>query len=204
MNQSNTIALYQPMMQTIAQRMLGSIADAEDIVQDTLLKWLTIDTDKIRNTKAYLIKSVTNNCINHLNTLKRKKDQCLDSIKPQELIDKYKEMELFSFDFENEVSSALNVIHKKLEPLEKGIFVLREFFDFEYDDLQEVFNKKKENCRQLFCRAKEKLNLETSKIKSELSESNFLDSFKKACDMGNPKVFIDHIKEEVTGSIEKK
>ncbi|HNP18279.1 MAG TPA: sigma-70 family RNA polymerase sigma factor [Fulvivirga sp.] len=204
MNQSTTIALYQPMMQTIAQRMLGSIADAEDIVQDTLLKWLTIDTDKIRNTKAYLIKSVTNNCINHLNTLKRKKDECIDSIKSHELIDKYKEMELFRFDFENEVSAALNVIHKKLEPLEKGIFVLREFFDFEYDDLQEVFNKKKENCRQLFCRAKEKLNLETSKIKSELSESNFLESFKKACDMGNPKVFIDHIKEEVTGSNEKK
>jgi RNA polymerase sigma factor (sigma-70 family) len=204
MDQSSTIAQYQPMMQTIAQRMLGSIADAEDIVQDTLLRWLTIDTAKIRNTKAYLIKSVTNNCINHLNTLKRKKDQCLDSLKPQELIDKYKEMELFHFDFENEVSSALNVIHKKLEPLEKGIFVLREFFDFEYEELQEVFNKKKDNCRQLFCRAKEKLNLETSKIKSEISQTNFFDSFKKACDMGNAEEFINHIKEEVTEGIENK
>ncbi len=197
MNQSQTIALYQPVLQSIAQRILGSVADAEDIVQDTLLKWLTIDTTKVQNTKAYLIKAVTNNCINHLNAIKRKKDECLESIKPQELIDKYKELELFNFDFENEVSSALNVIHKKLEPLEKGIFVLREFFDFDYDDLQEVFNKKKDNCRQLFSRAKSKLNQETSKIKSDISNSNFFESFKNSCHQDDPKELIKHFNSEL-------
>ncbi len=197
MNQNQAIALYQPMLQNIAHRMLGSLADAEDIVQDTLLKWLTAETEMIQNTKAYLIKSVTNNCINHLNAIKRKKNACLDSINPQELIDRYKEMDLFKFDFENEISSALNVIHKKLEPLEKGIFVLREFFDFEYDELQVVFNKKKDNCRQLFCRAKEKLSKETTKIKSDISNTHFFDSFKNACEAGNPTAFIQHIKDEL-------
>ncbi|MEQ8926175.1 MAG: sigma-70 family RNA polymerase sigma factor [Fulvivirga sp.] len=197
MNQSQTIALYQPMLQSIAQRILGSVADAEDIVQDTLLKWLTIDTKKIQNTKAYLIKAVTNNCINHLNAIKRKKDECLESLNPKDLIDKYKEMELFHFDFENEVTSALNVIHKKLEPLEKGVFVLREFFDFEYDELQLVFNKKKDNCRQLFSRAKAKLNQETSKIRHDFSNSNFFESFKNACQKDDPKEIIDHINKEL-------
>ncbi|QSE97714.1 sigma-70 family RNA polymerase sigma factor [Fulvivirga lutea] len=197
MNQSQAIALYQPMLQSIAQRILGSVADAEDIVQDTLLKWLTIDTKKIQNTKAYLIKAVTNNCLNHLNAIKRKKDECLESLNPKDLIDKYKEMELFHFDFENEVSSALNVIHKKLEPLEKGVFVLREFFDFEYDELQVVFNKKKDNCRKLFSRAKAKLNEETTKIKNDFSNTNFFESFKNACQKNDPKVIIDHINEEL-------
>lgn len=197
MNQSQVISLYQPILHSVAVRMLGSVADAEDIVQDTLLKWLTIDKEKIQNTKAYLIKSVTNNCLNHLNTIKRKKDECLDSIKPQELIDKYKEMELFQFDFENEISSALNVIHKKLEPLEKGIFVLREFFDVDYDELQQVFDKKKDNCRKLFSRAKAKLDQETTKMKDEFSKSHFFESFKSACQNDDPQDLIAHIQEEL-------
>lgn len=204
MNQSQAIAVYQPMLQSIAQRMLGSIADAEDIVQDTLLKWLTIDTEKIKNTKAYLIKAVTNNCINHLNTIKRKKDQCLESISPQDLIDWYKEKELFHFDFENELSSALYVIHKKLEPLEKSIYVLREFFGVEYDELQVLFNKKKDNCRKLFSRAKDKLNQETSKFKDEISNRSFFESFKNACHLDNPSELIQHFVEELQSKEEKK
>ncbi len=197
MNHSQAIALYQPMLQSIAQRILGSVADAEDIVQDTLLKWLTIDTQKIQNTKAYLIKADTKKCINHLNTLKKKREQCLESIRPLELIDRYKELELFHFDIENEISAALNVIHKKLEPLEKGIFVLREFFDVEYDEIQKAFNKKKDNCRQLFSRAKSKLSQESTKLRNELSESNFFDSFKKACNQNDPEILISHIHEEL-------
>lgn len=197
MNQTQVIALYQPMLQNVAYRILGSMADAEDVVQDTLLKWLTIDKEKIHNTKAYLIRSVTNNCINHLNAIKRKRDQCLESINPQELIDRYKEMELFHFDFENEVSSALNVIHKKLEPLEKGIFVLREFFDVEYDELQKLFDKKKENCRKLFSRAKAKLDQEATKMKDEFSKTNFFESFKLSCQKNDPLHIVEHIKEEI-------
>jgi RNA polymerase sigma factor (sigma-70 family) len=204
MNQSQAITLYQPMLQVIAQRMLGSIADAEDVVQDTLLKWLIIDTRKIQNTKAYLIKAVTNNCINHLNSIKRKKDECLESLKPQDLIDKYREKDFFNFDFDNELSSALNIIHKKLEPLEKGIYVLREFFDFEYDELQVLFNKKKDNCRQLFSRAKDKLNQETTKIKNDISSAHFLESFKKACDYGNPIELVNHIDQELKNKSNKK
>ncbi|MEQ9168778.1 MAG: sigma-70 family RNA polymerase sigma factor [Fulvivirga sp.] len=204
MNQSQAITIYQPMLQSIAQRMLGSIADAEDIVQDTLLKWLTIDKEKISNTKAYLIKAVTNNCINHLNAIKRKKDECLESINPKELIDWYREKELFYFDFENELSSALNVIHKKLEPLEKSVYVLREFFGVEYDELQVLFNKKKDNCRKLFSRAKDKLNQETSKIKGEISNATFFESFKNACHLDNPSELIQHFKEELQSKPEKK
>lgn len=197
MNHSQAISQYQPLLQSIAQRILGSVADAEDIVQDTLLKWLTIDTQKIQNTKAYLIKAVTNNCINHLNTIKRRSDECLESLKPQEIIDRYKELELFNFDLDNEISAALNVIHKKLEPLEKGIFVLREFFDVEYEELQLAFNKKKDNCRQLFSRAKSKLNQESSKLKNEFSSSAFFDCFNTARKENNPEILISHIHEEL-------
>ena len=67
MNQSQAIQLYQPTLRSIAYNLVRSRADADDIVQETFLKWLSIDSDKIQNTKAYLIKAVTNNCLNHLN-----------------------------------------------------------------------------------------------------------------------------------------
>ena len=80
MTHTQAISLYQPMLQSIAYKMVGSIADAEDIVQDTFLKWLSVDHKRIDNTKSYLVRAVTNNCINHINSLNRKKNEFLDSI----------------------------------------------------------------------------------------------------------------------------
>ena len=186
MQQDNSIAIYQPLLQSIAMRMVGCVEDAEDIVQDTFMRWLTIDTSKVANTKAYLIKAVTNNCLNHLDALKRKKDELFDNLSPTDFIEKYKEKEIFQFDIENEVSAALAVVHKKLEPVEKAVYILREVFNFEYDELQILFDRKKENCRQLFSRAKDKLSNESYKFRIDIPRHfEMLDSFKKACDFGN-------------------
>ena len=178
--------------------------DAEDIVQDTFLKWLTIDQKQIRSTKGYLIKAVTNNCINHLNSLKRKRDEYLDNLSSSELVGKYRELDFFKFDLENEVSQALAVVHKKLEPIEKAIFLMREVFEFDYDELQEIFDKKKENCRQIFSRAKEKLTWKTQKFQIDLpNQSQFLESFSKTCSSGQPSSFVSDLKQEITSKLQK-
>lgn len=182
MNHSQTISRYQPLLYAIALKMVGSLQDAEDIVQDTFVKWLTIDQEKIENTKAYLIRTVTNNCLNHLNSFKKKKNEYISNLKTSEFLEKYREFEFPRFDIENELSEALAVIHKKLEPVEKGIFLLREVFDVDYEELQQIFGKKKENCRQLFLRAKAKLNNENRRSKGKTTQpGQFFDSFKKAC-----------------------
>ncbi len=178
------------------------MADAEDIVQDTYLKWLSIDQNKILNTKAYLIKAVTNNCLNHINSLRRKKEECLEHLNLAGMIDKYKEFDLGKFDLNNEVAAALNVVHKKLEPLEKAIFILREVFDFEYEELQSIFDKKKENCRQIFCRAKEKLNKKTRNLKLEIAlPADFISNFTEACDLGVPADFLNDLKKEIAAKL---
>jgi len=203
-NQSQAILSYHPVLQGIALRMLGSMPDAEDIVQDTFLKWLTIDQNKIKNTKSYLIKAVTNNCINHINSLKRKKDECLESFNSSELVERYREFDFAKFDLDNEVSEALAVVHKKLEPLEKAIFLMREVFDFEYEELQQIFDKKKANCRQIFCRAREKLALKTKKMKVALGkQSQLLESFSATCSSGLPSGFINDLKQEITAKLQR-
>ncbi len=182
--------------------MVGSWEDAEDIVQDTFTKWLTLDQQKIQNTKAYLVKSVTHNCINHLNAFKKRNIRYLSTFKAGELIEKYKELDFAKFDLESEVAAALAMIHKKLEPLEKGIYLLREIFNVDYEDLQELFGKKKENCRQLFCRAKEKLKQETSKSKTEVSQPfRLLEHFRNACTLGHLSDFMHQLVQEARQDI---
>ncbi len=206
MNNEQAIVLYQPMLQQIAMKIVGSMADAEDIVHDTFVKWLTSDNKKINNTKAYLLKAVTNNCLNHIEKIKRKKDELLEDWHLSTFIDQQKEKDFFKFDMENELSSALQILHKKLEPIEKSVFVLREVFNVEYEEIQLIVNKKKENCRKLFSRAKEKLSEETSKINiSDLSveikrrydHSELLESFKNAAFFGDISDLISDLKREV-------
>ncbi len=205
MNHAQAISLYQPTLQSIAYNLLRSKADAEDIVQETFLKWLTVETGKIENTKAYLIKAVTNNCLNHLASLKRKKELYIDSINVTEFIHKLKENNFSHLDLEADLQHAMKVMHAKLEPLERAVFVLKEVFDFDYDALQVALDKKKEHCRQLVCRAKKKLNEETSRIHFDLPDAaSMLASFKRACDLGNAEELVEELKKGVLDAPAKK
>jgi RNA polymerase sigma factor (sigma-70 family) len=170
MNTSQTIALYQPLLQTIAYNLVRCKEDAEDIVQETFLKWLSLDQAKIENTKAYLIRAVTNNCLTHLQTIKRKKELCLENV--AEVFKQFKETNLAQFDLDINLDAAFKVLHVKLEPLERAVFILREIFDFEYDEVQKTLDKKKDHCRQLLARAKKKLNDETARINFNFQNSS--------------------------------
>lgn len=180
--------------------MVGSLADAEDIVQDTFMKWLSIDHQKIQNTKAYLVKAVTNNCINHLNSILKKKEEYLDQFKLAEI--KYWDLDLVKFDLETEIEAALLIVHKKLAPLERAIFLLREVFDYEYEDIQALLDKKKENCRQIFSRAKAKLDQSTRDIRIDIpNQSTFFNNFTQACKLGAPAEFLNDLKKDIVAKL---
>ena len=204
MNQAQTIALYQPLLQTIALKMVGSIHDAEDIVQDTFLKWLSVDQQKVQNTKSYLVRAVTNNCLNHLNSLNKKKNEFLDTINPGALIEKYKEASLPRIDLESELSVALQVLHHKLEPVEKAVYILRELFNVEYEVIQEIVDKKTENCRQLLSRAKDKLDQGTRKFNiDKIRQAQFLETFKKASAKGYLSALINELHLDIKAKLPK-
>lgn len=201
MNHAQTISRYQPLLHQIAYNLVRCKEDAEDIVQETFLKWLTIDQQKIENTKAYLIRAVTNNCLNHLNTLRRKKESYVESLNNIEIVQKLKEV---NFDLDIDLKAAFKLMQVKLQPLERAVFVLKEVFDFNYEDIQEALDKKKEHCRQLFCRAKKKLGEETSKIHIEFPDkAHLLESFRNACDLGQAADFIGELKKDISSAIRK-
>jgi RNA polymerase sigma factor (sigma-70 family) len=203
MDQAQTIALYRPLLHTIAYNIVRCKQDAEDIVQETFMKWLSVEQEKIQNTKAYLIRSVTNNCLNHINSLRKKKEEYFEQM--SDAITRFKETNLSYLDLEVNLSAAMKVLHTKLEPLERAVFVLKEVFDFDYEELQQALDKKKDHCRQLFCRAKKKLSEGTSKIHFDLPDTQrLIENFRKACDFGNASEYITELKKEISDPLPKK
>ena len=121
-----------------------------------------------------------------------------------EVIKNFKETNLAHLDLDVNLSAAFKVLMTKLEPLERAVYVLKEVFDYEYDELQHTLDKKKDHCRQLFSRAKKKLNEETSKINFELPDSSSLiESFKKACHLGNPTELVSELKKDISTPTKK-
>jgi RNA polymerase sigma factor (sigma-70 family) len=205
MNQAKVISLYQPTLQRIAYNLVRCKADAEDIVQETFLKWLSMESDKIQNTKAYLIAAVKNNCLNHLNSLKKKKEECLDAMSMTERINRFKENNFAHLDLEADLDKAFRVIHAKLEPLERSVYLLKEVFDFDYEALQALLNKKKDYCRQVVCRARKKLNEEASKVHFDLPDvAQMMTSFRKSIEKDNAQEFVQRLKRDIAVAVSKK
>lgn len=196
--------MYQPMLHSIAYNILRCKEDAEDIVQETFARWLTVDQQKIENTKAYLIKAVTNNCLKHIEALKKKKQEYLDAIQSSDLIHWFREINFSHLDLDIDLKAAFRVLQTKLQPLERAVFLLKDVFDFDYETVQKTLDKNKDHCRQILCRARKKLSEETSKIQADLpSRSALLDSFRKACDFNNVAGLVDELRTEI-GSVGKK
>jgi len=190
MNHSQVITLYRPTLQSIALQMLGSLADAEDIVHDTFLKWMTIDTSQIKNTKAFLIRTVTNKCINFLQKAKRS---------PKSLEDSETDVPVETgcshlHDLEQKMSHAWSLITNKLGPVERAIYVLREGFNLEYEDLQHIVDKSADNCRQMFRRAKLKISEEAPKMSLDFPSIKIPASFRSACSLGYLSDLISELK----------
>jgi RNA polymerase sigma factor (sigma-70 family) len=205
LDHAQTIALYQPTLQAIAMRMLRCKADAEDIVQETFIKWLNAEQEKIKNTKAYLITAVTNNCLNHLKALKRKKEEYLENFHWPEFVERIRDTD-FSTEFEARLSKAIAILQDKLEPLERAVYLLKEVFDIDYKAIQEILDKKQDNCRQLLCRAKKKLNDEKEHLNAIIQpkKTALLEYFERACDDFSSSDLISYLRNEVSTFSQKK
>lgn len=186
--------LYRPILHTIAYRIVGCTAIAEDLVQDTFFNWFKNDRMDVKDAKAYLISSVKNLSLNHL---KKKKDELIESLTPN-LPSFSISADISYLDIKQELADALATILKKLAPAERAVFVLRELFDFEYSDLPDIVGKTSDNCRQLLSRAQLKLSQEKERFTLEPGKlTSMMSDFKKAT-LGEFEELICGLKEDMT------
>jgi RNA polymerase sigma-70 factor (TIGR02957 family) len=144
---------HRGLLFTVAYEMLGSAADAEDVVQETWLRWADVDQAEVRDPRAYLVRIVTRQALNRLRTVSRQREDYVGEWLPEPLLtspDVAADAELA----EN-VSIAMLTILETLGPAERAVFVLHEVFETPYDEIAEVVGKTPAAVRQIAHRARE-------------------------------------------------
>jgi RNA polymerase sigma-70 factor (TIGR02957 family) len=144
---------HRGLLFTVAYEMLGSATDAEDVVQETWLRWAGVDRTAVRDPRAYLVRIVTRQALNRLRTVSRRREDYPGEWLPEPLLtdpDMADDAELA----EN-VSIALLTVLETLGPVERAVFVLHEVFETPYDEIAEVVGKNPAAVRQIAHRARE-------------------------------------------------
>lgn len=148
--------MYRPMMFSIAYRMVGSVTEAEDIVQDAYLRYCQMPPHSVVSPKAFLSTVVTRLCLNHLQTVRVQRESYLGPWLPEPLLtedeDAYSPTE--HVEMLESLSMALLVLLERLTPVERAVFLLREVFDYPYPEIAAIIGKEEVTCRQIFSRAK--------------------------------------------------
>lgn len=160
-------------LRALAYRMLGSRAEAEDIVQDTWLRWVEVDESAIDDPGAYLSRLATNLCLDKLGSAAARREQYVGTWLPEPLLE---DEVLFGWapsperqaEFAQDVSVAFMLALERLSPLERAAFLLHDVFDLEYDEIGRHLDRHTDACRQLVSRARR--NVKADYARREVAE----------------------------------
>jgi RNA polymerase sigma-70 factor (ECF subfamily) len=175
----------RPLLFSIAYRMIGSVAEAEDIVQETFLRYhrvLAEGESEIESPKAYLSAVTTRLAIDHLNSARVRKESYIGEWLPEPLLtdDNARDAARHAEDADS-LSMAFLLLLERLSPVERAVFLLHDVFDYGYDEVAGIVGKNEDNCRQLAVRARRhvdahKPRFEASQRKREELADRFFDA----------------------------
>ena len=151
------IDLFQanrPALFAVAYRMLGSATDAEDVLQDAWLRFAAAQPPELRSAKAYLTTIVTRLCLDRLKAARATREEYVGTWLPEPVATDERQAPDGSLALDESVTLAFMVLLETLSPEERAVFLLREVFDYEYDEIARMLDTTPANCRQLFHRAK--------------------------------------------------
>ncbi len=189
---------YKALLFSMAYNMLGSVDAAEDIVQDTFLKWMETQEGSVKHPKAYLVKIVTNSCINYLQSARVQREQYIGVWLPEPLLNYGIENGHERFETYHALSLGILVLMEKLTPQERAIFLLKEIFAYDYYELADIFDKTEDNCRQILKRAKDNLGKDARRFEVDMKvHEKMLHKLLRATSEGSMEDLIDLLKEDI-------
>ncbi|MGW4906366.1 RNA polymerase sigma factor SigJ [Streptomyces sp. NPDC004270] len=159
---------HRRLLFTVAYEMLGSAADAEDVLQESWLRWADVDGSRVRDPRAYLVRIVTRQALNRLRTLSRSREEYVGEWLPEPLLtgpDVAEDVELA-----DSVSIAMLTVLETLAPTERAVFVLREVFDVPYGEIAEAVGKSAAAVRQIARRSREHVAARRPRVRVSRSE----------------------------------
>jgi RNA polymerase sigma-70 factor (TIGR02957 family) len=159
---------HRSLLFTVAYEMLGSAADAEDVLQESWLRWAGVDHAQVHDPRAYLIRVVTRQALNRLRTLSRSREEYVGEWLPEPVLtspDVADDVELAE-----SVSIAMLTVLETLGPTERAVFVLREVFEMPYGEIAEAVGKPAATVRQIARRAREHVAARRPRVRVSRAE----------------------------------
>ncbi|RKT54722.1 RNA polymerase sigma-70 factor [Saccharothrix australiensis] len=193
---TDTFVAHRNLLFTVAYEMLGSAADAEDVLQETWLRWAGVDLDEVRDRRAYLVRITTRQALTRLRTLGRRKESYVGPWLPEPLLtapDVAEDVELA-----DSLSMAMLLVLETLTPTERAVFVLREVFALEYDEIADAVEKTPAAVRQIAHRARAHVAARRPRgAASPTATRDALDAFRRAVETGDLQGLLDVLAPDV-------
>ena len=196
MTQADPFVTHRSLLFTVAYEMLGSAADAEDVVQETWLRWAEGDRAQVQDPRAYLVRIVTRQALNRLRSLARRREDYVGEWLPEPLLtapDVAEDVELA-----DSVSMAMLTVLETLGPTERAVFVLREVFELPYDEIAAAVGKTPAAVRQIATRARNHVAARRPRVEVDRSEQQaVVESFLSAVRGGDLQGLLDALAPDV-------
>lgn len=188
---------YRKLLFTLAYQLTGSVEDAEDAVQDVFIKYFSLNSEAIEEPKAYLCKMVTNRCLDHLKSARKRREQYFGPWLP-EPIGTATDDSVESVIRSDLLSYGMLVLLERLSAAERAVFVLREALRFEYVEIARLVDKSEANCRKLASRARGKMGFsDTAPMMAESAGEDWVRRFVAAIEQDKVDTVLSLLAEDV-------
>ncbi|HET6319185.1 MAG TPA: RNA polymerase sigma-70 factor [Chloroflexota bacterium] len=191
-----TFQQYHALLFSIAYRMLGSVAEAEDVLQDAYLRFQTAKLSEVESPKAYLSTIVTRLCLNVLESARARRESYVGTWLPEPVLTT---ADAGALSDEESISLAFLKLLENLTPLERAVFLLHEVFDYDYADVARMLDRSEAACRKLFSRAKQYLSENRPRFAASPAEHRrILEQFIQAASAGDLQGLTELLVDDVT------
>lgn len=193
---SETFIAHRNLLFTVAYEMLGSASDAEDVVQETWLRWMGVDFATVRNRRAYLVRIAVRQALSRLRVVRRRREAYFGLWLPEPLLTTAEVAE--DVELADSLSMAMLLVLETLRPVERAVFVLREVFDLDYDEISAALDKSPAAVRQIAHRARAHVAARRPRRRvSEVEIRHAVETFRRAVETGNPQDLLDILAPDV-------
>jgi RNA polymerase sigma-70 factor, ECF subfamily len=182
----------------VAYRMLGSVAEAEDIVQEAFLRWQRVKDSgtSVESPKAYLTTVTTRLAIDHFRSARVRRESYVGTWLPEPVVEEKDVVQ--EMEEKDSLSMAFLLLLETLSPVERAVFLLREAFDFDYPEIAEIVEKSEANCRQIYRRAKQHVDAGRPRFEASPAKRDQLaERFFAACELGHLDDLLDTLAADV-------
>ena len=181
----------------IAYRMLGAVSEAEDMVQETFLRWQREPRQDVESAKAYLTTVITRLCIDHLRSARHRREQYVGMWLPEPLVAPVEHDPSRAAQLADSVTNAFLLLLETLTPLERAVFLLHEVFGYDYAEISNMVGKSESNCRQITSRAQKHLAARRPRFDVEPMQAGKLaEQFQRVCANGDTEGLLNMLTED--------